>query len=150
MLRFIGLFISLSLKVLENASLDLRSAFPVGKETPSHRAQMVSYISDTGQLQEFPKVQGRLGLVLLSLEVWFGQGAYVFVTLQGEAFHMQVTGDNFLEWIFGVFNVIAKDYRGTFKQSSCPQPDQGFFSVYADVSFSSPTVATNCGMEQFA
>ena len=52
-------------KALEEASLDLHSAFPVVQEMLSHWAQIVSYISLTGQRQEFQNVHGRVSLAIL-------------------------------------------------------------------------------------
>ena len=48
-----GLSGSCVFKALEDASLDLHSAFLVVQEMLSHWAQIVSYISETGQRQEF-------------------------------------------------------------------------------------------------
>ena len=47
--------------------------------------------------------------------------------LQGQAFDMQVTGDEILKCRLELFNVIVQDYREAFKQSSCRRLDQGFF-----------------------
>ena len=52
-------------KTLEDASLELHSAFLVVQEMLSHWAQIVSYISETGQRQEFQNVHGRVSLVIL-------------------------------------------------------------------------------------
>ena len=52
-------------KALEDASLDLHSAFFVVQEMLSHWAQIVSSISETGQRQEFQNVHGRVNLVIL-------------------------------------------------------------------------------------
>ena len=52
-------------KVLEDASLDLHSAFLVVQEMLSHRAQIVSYLSETGQRQELQNEQGRVILIIL-------------------------------------------------------------------------------------
>ena len=60
-----GLSSSCVFKALEEASLDLHSAFLVVQEMLSHWAQIVSYISETGQRQEFQNVHGRVGLVIL-------------------------------------------------------------------------------------
>ena len=49
----IGLSDSCMFKALGEASLDLHSAFLAVQEMPSHWAQIVSYISETGQRQEF-------------------------------------------------------------------------------------------------
>ena len=48
-----GLSCNCVFKALEGASLDLHSAFLVVQEMLSHWAQIVSYISETGQRQEF-------------------------------------------------------------------------------------------------
>ena len=47
-------------RALEDASLDLNSAFLVVQEMLSHWSQIVSYISETGQRQEFQNVHGRV------------------------------------------------------------------------------------------
>ena len=47
--------------------------------------------------------------------------------LQGQAFDVQVTGDEFFEGRLELFKVIVQDYREAFKRSSCPRRDQGFF-----------------------
>ena len=47
--------------------------------------------------------------------------------LQGKAFDVQVTGDEFCECRFELFKVIVQDYRKAFKRLSCLRRDQGFF-----------------------
>ena len=47
--------------------------------------------------------------------------------LQGQAFDLKVTGDEFFECRLELFNVIVQDYREAFKRSSCPRRDQSFF-----------------------
>ena len=61
----LGLSSSCVFKALEESSLDLHSAFLMVQEKLSHWAQIVSYISETGQRQEFQNVHGRLSLVIL-------------------------------------------------------------------------------------
>ena len=56
----VGLNSSCVLKALEEASLDLHSAFLVVQERLSRWAQIVSTISETDQRQEFQKVHGRV------------------------------------------------------------------------------------------
>ena len=63
----LGLSSSCVFKALEEASLDLHSAFFVVQEMLSQRAQIVSYISETGQRQDFQNVHGRVSLVKLLL-----------------------------------------------------------------------------------
>ena len=51
-----GLSGNCAFKALEDASLDLHSAFLMVQEMLIHWAQIVSFISDTGQRQEFQNV----------------------------------------------------------------------------------------------
>ena len=60
-----GLSCNCVFKALEDASLGLHSAFLVVQEMLSHWAQIVSYISETGQRQELQNVHGRVSLVIL-------------------------------------------------------------------------------------
>ena len=83
-------------KALEEASLDLHSAFLVVQEMLSHWAQIVSYISETGQRHEFQNVHGRVSLVILLVSSCLYGLMYTLVILQGQAFDFQVTGHEFL------------------------------------------------------
>ena len=47
--------------------------------------------------------------------------------LQGQAFDVQVTGDEIFECRLELFKVIVQDYREAFKRSACPKRNQGFF-----------------------
>ena len=114
-------------KALEDASLDLHSAFLVVQEMPSHWAQIVSFISETGQRQEFQNVHGRVSLVILLVPSCLYGLTCTLVMLQGQAFDVQVTGDEFFECRLELFKVNVEDYREAFKRSSCPRRDQGFF-----------------------
>ena len=114
-------------KALEAASLDLQSAFFVVQEMLSHWAQIVSYISETSQRQEFQNVRGRVSLVRLLVPICLYGLTYTLVMLQGQAFDVEVTGDEFFECRLDLFKVIVQDYREAFKLSSCPRRDQGFF-----------------------
>ena len=84
-------------KALEDASLDLHSAFLVVQEMLSHWAQIVSYISETGQRQEFQNVHGRVSLVILLVPSCLYGLTCTLVMLQGQAFDVQVTGDEFFK-----------------------------------------------------
>ena len=114
-------------RTLGDASLDLHSAFLAVQEMLSHWAQVVSYITETGQQQKFQKVQGRVSLVLLLISSCLYGMTYALIMLQGQALVVQVTGDEFFECGLELFNVIVQDYREVFKRSSCPRRDQGFF-----------------------
>ena len=114
-------------KGLEEASLDLHSAFFVVQEMLSQWAQIVSYISDTGQRQDFQNVHGRVSSVILLLQNCLYGLTYSFLMLQGQAFDVQVTGDEIFECRFEFFKLIVQDYREAFKRSSCLRRDQGFF-----------------------
>ena len=59
-LMSLGLSGNCVFKTVEHASLNLHSVFLVVQEMLSHCAQIVSYISETGQRQEFQNVQGRV------------------------------------------------------------------------------------------
>ena len=122
-----GLSCNCVFRTLEDASLDLQSAFLVVQEMLSHCAQIVSYISETGQRQEFQNVHGRVSLVILLVPSCLYGLTCTLVMLQGQAFNVQVTGDDFCECRLELFKVIVQDYREAFKQSSCPRRDQGFF-----------------------
>ena len=52
---------------------------------------------------------------------------YTLGMLQGQAFDVQVMGDEFFECRLELFKVIVQDYREAFKRSLCPKRDQGFF-----------------------
>ena len=122
-----GLSGSCVFKALEDASLDLHSAFLVVQEMLSHWTQIVSYISETGQRQQFQNMHGRVSLIILLVSICLYGLTYTLVMLQGQAFDVQVTGDEFFECTFELFKVIVQDYREAFKRSSCPRHDQGFF-----------------------
>ena len=122
----LGLSGSCVFKALEEASLDLHSAFLVVQEMLSHWAQIVSYISETGQRQEFQNVLGRVSLIILLVPSCLYGLTYTLVMLQGQTFDVQVTGDEFFEFRLELFKVIVQDYREAFKRSSCPRRDQGF------------------------
>ena len=66
-----GLIDSCAFKALEDASLHLHSASLVVQERLSHWAQVVSYISETGQRQGFQNLYGRVSLFVLLLPIWF-------------------------------------------------------------------------------
>ena len=89
----IGAIGSSVFKALEDASLDLRSALLVVQEMLFHWAQIVSYISETGQRQEFRNVQGDESLVILLVPKRLYSLTYSLMMLQGQVFDMQVTGD---------------------------------------------------------
>ena len=61
----LGLSGSCVFKALEDASLDLHSAFLFVQGMLIHWAQIRSYISETGQRQDFQNVHGRVSLVIL-------------------------------------------------------------------------------------
>ena len=84
-------------KALEEESLDLHSAFLVVQEMLSPWAQIVSYISETGQPQEIQNVHGRVRLTILMVPSCLYGLTYTSVMLQGQAFDVQVTGDEFFE-----------------------------------------------------
>ena len=87
----------------------------------------MSYISETGQRQEFQNVHGRVSLFILLVPSCLYGLTYTLVMLQGQAFDVQVTGEKFFESRLELFKVIVQDYREAFKRSSCPRRDQGFF-----------------------
>ena len=122
-----GLSGSCVFKALEEACLDLHSAFLVVQEKFSRWAQIVSHISETGQRQEFQNVHGRKSLITLLVPSCLYSLTYTVAMLQGQAFDMQVTGDEFLECRLELFKVILQYYREAFNRSSCPRRDQGFF-----------------------
>ena len=93
----------------------------------SHWAQIVAFISEAGQRQEFQNVQGRVSLIRLLVPRCSYGVTYNLVMLQGQAFGVQVTGEEFLECRLELFKVNVQDYREAFKRSSCPRRDQGFF-----------------------
>ena len=87
----LGLSTGCEFKAFEKASLDLHSAFPVVQEMLSHWAQIVSYISETGQRKEIQNVHGRVSSVTLLVSSCLYGLMYTLVMLQGEAFDDQVT-----------------------------------------------------------
>ena len=121
-----GLTGSCVFKALEGATLDLHSAFLVVQEMLCHWAQIVSYISETGQRQEFQIVRGRVKLIILLVPSCLYGLKYTLLTLQGHASDVQVTGDEFFECRLELFKVIVQDLEA-FKRSSCPRRDQSFF-----------------------
>ena len=52
-----------ALQALEDGKLGLSTAFLVVQEMIAHCPQIVTYISNTGQRQEFQYVEGRVGIV---------------------------------------------------------------------------------------
>ena len=52
---------------------------------------------------------------------------YVFLLLQGQAFHIQVTGDGFFECHLELFKVMTQEYLEAFKRSAVSERDQGSF-----------------------
>ena len=123
----LGLSGSYVFKALEDASLDLHSAFLVVQEILSHWAQLVLYISETGQRQEFQNVHGRVSSIILLVPICLYGLTYTLMMLQGQASDVQVTGDEFFECRLESFNVIVQDYREAFRRLLCPRRDQGFF-----------------------
>ena len=93
----LGLSSSCVFKALEEASRDLHSAFFAVPEILSHWAQLVSYISETDQRQEVQNLHGRVSLVMLLLPSCLYGLTYTLVMLQGQAFNVQMTGDEFFE-----------------------------------------------------
>ena len=122
-----GLSCNCVFKALEDACLGLQSAFLVVQEVLSHWAQVVPYISETGQRQEFQNVHGRVNLVILLVPSCLYGLTCTLVLLPGQVFDVQVTGDEFFECRLELFKVIVQDYREAFKRSSCPRRDHGFF-----------------------
>ena len=51
------------LQALEDGNLELSNAFLVVQEMIAHWPQIVTYISNTSQRQEFQHVEGRVGIV---------------------------------------------------------------------------------------
>ena len=122
-----GLSNSCALKSPEDAGLDLHSRAFVVQEMFSHWAKIVSYNNETGQRQEFQNVQGRVTSVILLVPICLCGLAYALVILQGQAFDMQVIGEQFFQSRLEMLKVISQDYRESFKRFSCPKHDQGFF-----------------------
>ena len=52
-----------AMQALEDRKLELSTAFLVVQEMIAHWRQIVTYISNTGQCQEFQYVEGRVGIV---------------------------------------------------------------------------------------
>ena len=52
-----------ALQALENGKLELSTAFFVVQEMIAHWPQIVTYISNTSQRQQFQYVEGRVGIV---------------------------------------------------------------------------------------
>ena len=113
-------------KALEDASLDLHSALILVQEMLSHWAQIISYVSETGHRKQFPNVHGRVSLVILLVPICLYGLTCTLVMLQGQAFDVQVTEDEFFECRLELFKVIVQDYHEALKRSSCPRSDQGF------------------------
>ena len=97
-----GLSCSCVFKALEDGSLVLHSAFLVVQEMLSHCAQIVSYISETGHRQEIQNVHGRVSLVISLVPSCLYGLACTLVMLKGQAFDVQVTGDEFFLVQIGV------------------------------------------------
>ena len=93
----------------------------------SHWAQIVSYISETGQRQQFQNVLGRVSLIIWLVSNCLYGLTYTSAMLHGQAFDVQVTGDNFSEHRLDLFKVIVQDYSEAFKRLSFPKRDQAFF-----------------------
>ena len=53
------------------------------------------YISEIGQRQEFQNVQGQLSLIILLLRSCLYGLTYALMMFRGQAFDMQVTGNDF-------------------------------------------------------
>ena len=123
----LGLGGSCVFKALEDASLDLPSAFLVVQEMLSHWAHIVSYIGEIGQRQEFQNVQGRVSLIILLVPICLYGLTYTLMMLQGQTSDVQVTEDEFVECRLDLCKVIVQDYREASKGSPCPRRDQGFF-----------------------
>ena len=107
--NFFWLSSSCVFKVLEEASLDLHSAILVVQETLSLWAQIVSFISEAGQRQEFQNVNERVSLVILLVPSCLFGLTYTLVMLQDQAFDVQVTGDEFFECKLKLFKVSVQD-----------------------------------------
>ena len=113
----------------------------------SHWAQIVSYICETGQWQVFQNVHGRVSLIIMLVPICLYGLTYTLMMLQGPAFDVQVTGDEFFECRLELFKVFVQDYREAFERSSCPRSDQGFFLCGQLLIFLHrlSVVATDCG-----
>ena len=123
----LGLSGSCVFKALEAASLDLHSVFLVMQLMLSHCAQIASYIGETGQRQNFQKMNGRLSLVILLVPKCLYGLTNTLMMLQGQAFDVQMTRDDFFECRLELFKVIVQDYREAIKRSLSPGRDQGLF-----------------------
>ena len=60
---------NLCLQALEDGKLQLSTAFFVVQEMIAHWPQIITYISNTSQRQEFQHVEGRVGIVCVELRV---------------------------------------------------------------------------------
>ena len=60
---------NLCLQALEDGKLELSTAFRVVQEMIAHWLQIITYISNTSQCQEFQHVEGRVGTVCVKLYV---------------------------------------------------------------------------------
>ena len=72
-------------------------------------------------------MHGRVSLAILLVSNCLYGLTYTLVMLQGQAFDVQVMGDEFFECRLELFKLIVQDYREAFKRSSCPRRDQGLF-----------------------
>ena len=60
---------NLCLQAMEDGKLELSTAFLVVQEMIAHWPQIITYISNTSQRQEFQHVEGRVGIVCVGLHV---------------------------------------------------------------------------------
>ena len=60
---------NLCLQAVEDGKLELSTAFLVVQEMIAHWPQIITYISNTSQRQEFQHVEGRVGIVCVEVHV---------------------------------------------------------------------------------
>ena len=134
----------LRLQALEDGKLELSIAFLVNQEMIAHWPQIVTYISNTSQRQEFQHVEGRVGIVCVELHV----SSQMLMGLRCRVKHLIVKS---LEIPISklVWNCSKSSFKTIVKPSSgqlCPVVTK-VFVVWPDVRFFASPASKDCVAE---
>ena len=115
---------NLCLQALEDGKLELSTALLVVQKMISHWPQIITYISNTSQRQEFQHVEGRVGMVCVELYV----SNQILMGLRCRVKHLIVKSLEIPIWKL-VWNCSQSSFKTIVKPSSgqlCPVVTKGF------------------------
>ena len=130
-----------ALQALEDGKLELSTAFLMVQEMIAHWPQIVTYISNTSQRQEFQYVEGRVGIVCIELHV----NNQMSMVLRYRVKHLIVKSLG-MPTSKLVWNCLKSSFKTIVKPSSgqlCPVVTKGFsvFLVRPNVRFFASSAA---------